>query len=550
MHPQVQASEPGRCPICGMNLVSKKKSQASAKPKKKAAAAPATKAEAAPKAKAAATPKKSASKAKSSVDHSEHRAAGKPEAAAKEHTHNHAAHAPPAKAAKSAPTSKTKDDEGHAAHPAQPPPAAPVAPKAKGERKIKYWVAPMDPNYRSDKPGKSPMGMDLVPVYEDGGSGSTLTIDPVVVQNMGVRTALVRRGNATRAIRTVGSIAAAEDRMSVINLRFSGWIDRIHVDETGVKVGKGQPLFDVYSPELVGVQKEYLIAVRTSGATSPLAKSAWQRLSYLGLPDWQIKKIANRGAIQQTLTITAPRAGYVIHKNAVQGARVAAGTDLYRIADLSKVWVEAEVYEFDAPWVALGSAAIVELTYQAGARREGEVSFVHPTLNERTRTLSVRIELANSDLSLKPGMFATVEIAAPAKTERVLIPTEAVIHSGVRELVFVARALGRYEAREIRTGVSGDNGFTEVLEGLEVGERVVTSGQFLLDSESQLREAVAKMLDANLHAKDPQAAAASTEGASEQKGGTYWTCSMHPSVVQDGPGVCPICGMDLVEKKR
>jgi len=431
------------------------------------------------------------------------------------------------------------------------------------ERKVLYWVAPMDPSFRADKAGKSPMGMDLVPVYaDDGHSDHLVKIDPVVVQNMGVRIAVVRRGLLKRSIRTVGEVLPAEDALSVVNLRFSGWIERIYADETGVEVKKGSALLDIYSPELVSAQDEFLVALRSGGAKSGLARSAKRRLELLGLRSWQIEKLVTTGESRPVLTITAPQDGYILHKSVVQGGYVKSGVDLYRIADLSKVWVEAEVYEADAAFVALGAGAKIALTFQPGTILEGKVSYIYPTLNPRTRTLRVRIELDNPEMRLKLDSFATVSIASAAAEATLLIPTEAVIHSGMRSLVFVAQALGRYEAREVVVGHSGENYVSSVLSGLQEGERIVTSGQFLLDSESQLQESVQKMLEARLHASSPEAGVKSVEkveaggaapkgvGAEKesQKTKGYWTCGMHPQIVEEEPGSCPICAMDLVHK--
>ncbi len=422
--------------------------------------------------------------------------------------------------------------------------------------KIKYWVAPMDPTYISDKPGKSPMGMDLVPVYEDDGPASkagVVRIDPVVVQNMGVRIAAVERGALSRNIRTIGEVDVAENEISVVNLRFSGWVERIWVDETGQHVDKGDKLFSIYSPELVSAQEEYLLAVNTAGKGSELARSAARRLQLWDIPRYHLERILADGNAHRNVVVTAPRSGYVLHKNIVQGARVVAGADLYRIGNLRKIWVNAEVYEFDAPWVREGQTATMELSFQRGRRWEGQVAYVYPTLNKRSRTLTVRLEFPNPGIALKPGMFATVRIEAQKREDVLILPTEAILDTGERQLVFVAKGMGRYEAREIVTGLMGTDHRTEVLSGLEEGERVVTSGQFLLDSESQLQEAVAKLLEARLEAKQKQVSQGSAgQGkalqAPEQT--SYWTCSMHPSVVQDGPGTCPICGMNLVERHR
>ncbi len=428
--------------------------------------------------------------------------------------------------------------------------ADPAASAASKQREIKHWVAPMDPGFVSDRPGKSPMGMDLLPVYESGGQEAVVKVDPVVVQNMGVRVSPARRGTIFRHVRTIGTVEVAEDLLSVVNLRYSGWIERIHVDETGVLVEKGQPLFDIYSPELVSAQDEYVMALRTSGAKSALTSSTRSRLEFWNLGDAEINRIAGRGKALRTITVTAPRQGYVLHKEVVQGARVEAGADLYRIADMDRVWIYAEVYEFDAPWVKLGDRATMELTFQRGKTYEGSVTHVYPTLDPKTRTLKVRLEFENPGIQLKPGMFSTVRIDVQRINDVIMVPTEAIIHTGERQLVFVALDVGRYEMREIVSGVAGDRYVTEIVSGLSEGERVVTSGQFLLDSESQLQEAVQKFRAARLHADQPGAGSGLSQTDTDEDAGgqSYWSCGMHPHIVEDGPGTCPICGMDLVEK--
>lgn len=430
-----------------------------------------------------------------------------------------------------------------------PPPAKSAAELS--ERKIKHWVAPMDPTYISDKPGKSPMGMDLVPVYEDDGkTGSLITIDPVVMQNMGVRIARVERMPLFRHIRALGTVDVAESEIAVVNLRFSGWIEKLYVDETGEKVRRGQALAEVYSPELVSAQEELLLALRTAGATSPLATSARRRLAFFGMGDADMKRLEDSRQTLRTIRIRAPREGYVLHKAVVQGARVMAGTDLFRIGSLQNIWINAEVYEYDAAWVELDAPATMELTFEQGRLFSGKVGYIYPTLNPKSRTLTVRLEFENPGLSLKPGMFATVRIEARRKEGALAIPTEAIIHSGERQIVFVALGGGRYDKRELTTGLVADRHLTEVTYGLQEGERVVVSGQFLLDSESQLQEAVQKLLAARLEVNNPGAAAESATSGSDEQADTYWTCSMHPQIVQDGPGTCPICGMGLVEKRK
>ncbi len=430
----------------------------------------------------------------------------------------------------------------------------------KKEKKIKYWVAPMDPTYIRDEPGKSPMGMDLVPVYEEeekGGkkkSRGTIRVDPVMVQDMGVRIEKAKIGAISRRVRSIGEIEVAEDQVSVVNLRFSGWIEKIYTDQTGQAVRRGQALFSIYSPELVSAQKEFLIAYNTTGKNSQLTRSAAQRVLLWDIPRSVLDKVIKDQNVQRTLIIRAPRSGYILHKNVVQGARVVAGTDLYRIGNLKKIWVNTEVYEFDAPWIKLGQKASMELSYQKGREFTGKVNYIYPTLNKKSRTLTVRLEFDNPGIALKPGMFATVKIEAQHKDSALIIPTEAIINTGERQVVFVSTQVGKYQARQIVTGLVGDDHVTEVLSGISEGDQIVISGQFLLDSESQFEEAREKLLAARLQVKPGSnisgaAEADKTDSATEQ-GESFWTCSMHPQVIQDSPGPCPICGMDLVEKKK
>ena len=343
-----------------------------------------------------------------------------------------------------------------------------------------------------------------------------------------------------------GEIDVAEDEVSVVNLRYSGWIEKIHVDETGVEVRRGQGLFDIYSPELLSAQEELLLALRTEGEDGVRTKAARTRLRNWDVPSSVIDKIVAKRQTRRTITVRAPRAGFVLHKNVVEGARVNAGSDLYRIGNLQEIWVNTEVYESDAPWVRVGQKAVMELGFAAGAPLVGEVSYVYPTLNRSSRTLTVRLEFPNPGLALKPGMFATVRIETRRKEDALIIPTESIIHSGERQLVFVADGIGHYTPRDIDTGLVGDRHLTEVIGGLREGEQVVISGQFLLDSESQLQEAVEKLLEARLQAASGQPAP-DHEGHDHEAGGP-WTCPMHPEIVEDAFSTCPICGMDLVEQ--
>ncbi len=398
------------------------------------------------------------------------------------------------------------------------------------------YTCPMHPQVVDDEPGACPIcGMDLVPATQ---ASSDLHIEPAIVQNMGVRTAVVREQTLFKHLRTIGEVEVAEDQVSVVNLRTSGWVERIYVDRTGDPVKRGERLFDVYSPELVAAQEEYLLALRSGGADSPLAKSARRKLELWDIAAADIDRIAKEGAAR-TLPVRSPSTGFVLTKDVVEGARVMAGQDLYRIGNLQQIWVNAEVYEFDAPWVEEGQPAQMELSFQKGRLLEGKVSYIYPTLNERSRTLRVRLEFENPGVSLKPGMFATVYIQFRRMEDTLAIPTEAILHTGEREIVFVALGEGRFAAREVKTGLEADHHMTEVLSGLEAGEVIVTSGQFLLDSESQLQEAIQKLVSG--HGSD--------HDHGDDEAAATWTCPMHPEVVQDTPGRCPECGMFLEEKK-
>ena len=344
---------------------------------------------------------------------------------------------------------------------------------------------------------------------------------------MGVRIEPARRQTVFRHVRSIGEVEVGEDQISVVNLRFSGWVERIHVDKTGDPVERGQTLFEIYSPELVAAQQEYLLALRTQGAGSDLARSARRKLDLWDLAERDIASIARSGKVRRTLPIRSPRSGFVLHKNVVEGARVEAGEDLYRVGDLSHIWVTAEVYEFDAPWVEVGQPAQMELSYEEGKVLEGKVAYIYPTLNEVSRTLTVRLEFENPDMRLKPGMFATVYIQFRRMDDVLAIPTEAILDSGRRKIVFVSIGDGRFEPREIVTGLTGDHHVTEILSGLAEGDQVVVSGQFLIDSESQLQEAIGKML-------------ARRSGASEvsDERPTVFSCPMHPEVIAAEPGRC------------
>ncbi len=380
-------------------------------------------------------------------------------------------------------------------------------------------------------------------------------VDPSIVQKMGVRLERISRQPLFRHIRTIGEVEVGEDEVSVVNLRFSGWAEKVYADKSGAHIEKGETLFDIYSPELVSAQEEFLLALRAQGSDGALAKSARRKLELWNFSAADIAQIAKQQKARRLMPVRAPRSGFLLQKEIVEGARVEAGRDLYRIGNLSRIWVSAEVYEHDAPWVEVGQPAQMELTYQHGKVIEGSVAYVYPTLDKQTRTLRVRLEFENPGYRLKPGMFATVYIQFRRKDNVLAVPTEAILASGTRDLVFVALGDGRFAPREIQTGLVGDHRLTEVVEGLSEGEWVVASGQFLIDAESQLQEAIQKMLahDANelsqIGVTPDRPTTSASSPVSRDPGVEIWTCPMHPKVLSKEPGRCPICGMFLEKVK-
>jgi Cu(I)/Ag(I) efflux system membrane fusion protein/cobalt-zinc-cadmium efflux system membrane fusion protein len=379
--------------------------------------------------------------------------------------------------------------------------------QAAAERKIKYWQAPMDPTYIRDEPGKSPMGMDLVPVYEDETATGGIVIDPVTAQNMGVRTAPVERRNLARTLHTVGMITYEESRQYSINSKIDGWIEKLHINQTGQMVRKGQPLLEIYSPELVAAQQEYLLALDSGRrlAESPfpeiaagaqrLLDAARTRLSYWDISEKQVQELEQSRQLRKTLTLYSPYGGIVTEKKTFAGMRVMAGEELLQISDISRVWVNADIYEYELPWVKVGQAAEVEIPFAVGKVLEGKITYIYPYLQNETRTVKARIEFPNPGLELKPDMYANVRIETQPVKDVLAIPANAVLNSGKGQTVFVARGEGRFEPRAVKTGVTDEEGFVQILSGLIEGETVVTSAQFMLDSESKLREAIQKMLE-------------------------------------------------------
>lgn len=373
------------------------------------------------------------------------------------------------------------------------------------ERKPLYWVAPMDANYRRDGPGKSPMGMDLVPVYAGADSGlegepGTVEISPEVVNNLGVRTADVEQRSLSAHIRTVGYVQYDEDRLIHIHPRVEGWIEKLHVKAAGDPVAIGQPLYELYSPQLVNAQEELLLALKRNNER--LVQAAEDRLLALQLSPGFIGELKRERQVRQTITFRAPQNGVVDNLNIREGFYVKPGTTLMSIGALDDVWVEAEVFERQAALVAVGLPVTMTLDYLPGKTWEGTVDYVYPSLDEKTRTLRIRLRFNNEAGILKPNMFAQVIIRAGPSRDTLIIPREAVIRTGDQDRVVLALGAGRFKSIAVDLG-RVEQQDAEILQGLQVGDRVVVSAQFLLDSESSKTSDFMRMHRADAMAPEP-----------------------------------------------
>jgi Cu(I)/Ag(I) efflux system membrane fusion protein len=354
------------------------------------------------------------------------------------------------------------------------------------EKKPLYWVAPMDSNYRRDKPGKSPMGMDLIPVYDDESSSDdfgpgSVKVSPHVVNNLGVRTAPVELKNMHTEISTVGYVQYDEDKLIHIHPRVDGWIEKLYVKATGNPVEKGQPLYTLYSPQLVNAQEELLIALKRNN--SSLVTAAKDRLKALQLSADFIKELEQTRKVQQSITFYSPQAGVVDGLKIREGFYVKPGNTLLSIGKLDQVWVEAEVFERDTAMIKEGLPVSMTLDYLPGEDWTGVVDYVYPTLNNKTRTLRVRLKFDNPDFQLKPNMFAQVSIHANQTDSTIIVPKEAVIRTGKQDRVVLALGDGQFKSIEVTIG-RVDIDSIEILHGLTEEDVVVTSAQFLIDSES------------------------------------------------------------------
>ncbi len=391
--------------------------------------------------------------------------------------------------------------------------AVSVAEQMKEQQKPLFYRNPMNPDITSPVPTKDNMDMDYIPVYADNNSAmdmaptGTVQIDPVTVQNMGVRTSIASTTALSHEIHAMGRVAYDEEHITRLHPKTEGWIEKLFIDKTGTTVKTGTMLLSIYSPQLVTSAQEYLLALKSlktlenspfediSFGAKQMAKAARERLEFLDVPNHQILELEQTGVIKKNIHIHSPFNGVVINIGAREGQHVSPETELYMLADLTKVWVFADVFESDLPWVSVGDTVEMTLTGIPGKIFKGSLSYIYPYAEAKTRTIKVRLVFDNEDLLLKPDMFANVTINTQRQANAITIPSEAIVRSGERDQVFVVREQGKFEPRTVKVGLTA-KGLTQVIEGVDVGDEVVTSSQFLIDSESKLRESTAKMLEA------------------------------------------------------
>ena len=400
------------------------------------------------------------------------------------------------------------------------PPSGPAAPEsgspqqsravdAATGRKVLYWHDPMVPGQKFDKPGKSPyMDMQLVPVYADNpGDEGKVTISPRMQQNLGVRTAEVVEGVIVQTVEAVGSVAYNERDLAVVQARNNGFVEKLYVRAPLDPVRKGQPLAELYVPEWVAVQEEYLSARRIAGSglesiLEGLVDGARQRMLLAGMAEDQILLVESTGKVQARFTVHAPMSGVVVELGAREGMTVMAGAPLFRINGLDPVWIYAEIRESQASEVKPGNEVEARTSALPGTVFKGKVSTLLPEVNTATRTIKARIELSNPGSKLKPGMFATVQFAQRSPLKVLLVPAEAVIQTGKRSIVIVEQAPGQFGPVDVDVGMEA-NGKSEIRKGLQAGQKVVVSGQFLIDSEASLKAGTLRMDDAPPAVNDP-----------------------------------------------
>ncbi len=451
-------------------------------------------------------------------------------------------------------------------------------------RKVLYWRAPMNPNEVYDHPGKSKMGMDLVPVYADEASGGdVVTISGAIQQNMNVQTDVVQKKELSSRVVTNGILQSDEKQEYIVTTKVSGWIENLYINYTGQKVKKGQKLIDIYSPELVAAQQELITALsygasveksgdkNISGSGKDLIENSVRKLELLDVPDSEIKRIESTKEIKKYVTLYAPFGGTVITKNVIEGQKIGAGNPLFKIANLDNLWLLADIYEYELPKIQLGSQADITFTFLPGQVFKSKISFIYPTLDNKTRTVKVRFNIPNSKGQLKPSMFANVVINGKDLGSYPVIPEQAVLRTGQKDIVILALGEGKFKPVEVKLGDYSD-GFYQVLEGLTAGNKIVTSAQFLIDSESNLKAAFSQFgnsskkdtmkmdssskssvknmdMKEDTKSKDPRirTGAIDLSVIDKNKDGKLYEDIMDWNVISDKPGECPLCGMTLRE---
>lgn len=430
-------------------------------------------------------------------------------------------------------------------------------PQAELATDIDHYTCSMHPSVHQDKPGKCPIcGMELVPVTKAQQRESVVTIAPARQQLIGVRTEELRKSPFVRTMRAVGRVTYDEARLSEVSLKVSGFIVDLYATDTGQRVARGQKLFTVYSPELYNAQQDYLLATRNqsgaSGGNAGMARSARKRLQLLDVSDAHIAQLEKRGEPLENVAFSAREAGFIIEKNVVEGAAVEPGMRLYRIAALDKVWVDADVYEADLASIRVGQSAIVTLDYLPGHVYQARAAYIYPYVNPESRTGRVRLSLDNKQLELRPGMYTNVLLQSDLG-DRLQVPASAVVYTGPRRLVFVEVGEGRFRPQPVQVGAEHE-GMYEVLSGLQAGDRVATSGVFLIAAEARIRTAAkywegsesGAIGEGNVPSDGAQPPALNAPPSELNPHVEHYSCPMHPEVISSTPGKCPKCGMELV----
>jgi len=447
------------------------------------------------------------------------------------------------------------------------------------DKKVLYWRAPMNPNEVYDKPGKSKMGMDLVPVYEDEATGGgVVSISGTIQQNMNVKTAVVEEKGLSSLVVTNGILQTDEQKEYVVTTKVSGWVEKLYVNYTGQKVKKGQKLINIYSPELVAAQQELITALsygasvmnstdkNIAGSGKDLITNSVRKLELLDVPDSEIKRIESTKEIKKYVTLYAPFDGTVINKDITEGQKIGAGTELLKIVNLNNLWLVADIYEYELPKIKLGSQADITFTFLPGKTFKSKISFIYPTLDNKTRTVKVRFNIPNYNDQLKPSMFANIVIKGKNLGSYPVIPEQAVLRTGQKDIVILALGEGKFKPVDVKLGDYAEGQY-QVLEGLSASDTIVTSAQFLIDSESNLKAALSQFTGSSktdtmkdmstmkksendkTEARDPRVreGVIDLSAIDKNKNGKLYQDVMDWNVISDKSGECPLCGMTLRE---